>query len=159
MLLKDIDLDKPHRAHLDILGQLADIRAAGWAEFLARWNGVLDISELNKRFFRELSDWYFNARRHCVFPKPAADAKSDDEHISTSLIRLITRVMFSYFLKERGLVPAALFDPNAAPDLLRDTGAEASTYYRAVLQNLFFATLNTEMGERNWKKPDKPRRL
>ena len=156
-MLKDIGIGAAiHPAHFQILNELAGAKtgAHNWTEFLARWNAVLDISELNKRFFRELSDWYFNARRHCVFPKPASDTKTDDEHISTSLIRLITRVMFSYFLKERDLVPAPLFDPQGAPALLRETDADASTYYKAVLQNLFFATLNTEMDERAWKAPD-----
>ena len=120
-MLKDIRIENIHPAHFQILRELKDAKtgAHNWTEFLKAWNRVLDISELNKRFFSQLSDWYFNARRHCVFPKPKDDDKSDEEHISTSLIRLITRVMFSYFLKERGLVPAALFQRDEVKSLLK----------------------------------------
>jgi hypothetical protein len=31
------------------------------------------------------------------------------------------------------------------PELIRDVAPDGSTYYTAILQNLFFATLNTEM--------------
>jgi len=153
VLLKDIRLENTHRAHLDILTELglAQSRARDWKEFLAEWNRVLDISELNKKFFAELSDWYFHARHVCVFPQPKSDTKTPDEHISTSLIRLITRVMFAYFLKERDLVPARVFEPDELQKLLKDTSSDSSSYYQAVLQNLFFATLNTEIPDRDWK--------
>ena len=120
-MLKDIGIENIHPAHFQILNELAGAQtgARNWTEFLARWNAVLDISELNKRFFSQLSDWYFNARRHCVFPRPADDDKTDEEHISTSLIRLITRVMFSYFLKERGLVPDEMFQRDEVKSLLK----------------------------------------
>ena len=39
-------------------------------------------------------------------------------------------------------------------ELLNDFGG--SDYYRAVLQNLFFATLNTEMGERGFSTRTEP---
>lgn len=74
--------------------------------------------------------------------------KKESVRNATSVIRLITRLIFVWFIKERGLVPFELSslkqvlkqDPDAAP--------EESTYYKAILQNLFFATLNMEMGER-----------
>jgi len=154
-LIRDIALSSPHPGHLRILEDLAlpALRASNWETLHAEWKRVLDLSLLNKRFFRELSDWYFHARHVCTFPKPEGDIKTDDEHGSTSLIRLITRVMFAYFLKERGLVPAALFSPDEAPALLKPSG-DASGYYKAILQNLFFATLGTEINERGWKKPN-----
>ncbi|MBY4591959.1 Eco57I restriction-modification methylase domain-containing protein [Rhizobium sp. 8Z] len=71
------------------------------------------------------------------------------------LIRLLTRVIFCWFLKERGLIPESLFRREELKQLLRtDPGAalEEGNYYRAILQNLFFATLNTEMGDgRKWR--------
>lgn len=107
---------------------------------------MLDLSELNRRFFRELSDWYFWARQEAQFP-----AARNEEECSVAVIRLITRAMFVYFIKERGLVPGEFFNPDALPGLLKDTTPAAGTYYNAILQNLFFAALNAEPGARGWQ--------
>ncbi|MDX9881215.1 MAG: TaqI-like C-terminal specificity domain-containing protein [Prolixibacteraceae bacterium] len=51
-------------------------------------------------------------------------------------------------MKEKGLVPEALFDKNKITGTLQAFNPNAednSDYYKAILQNLFFATLNTEM--------------
>ncbi len=52
-------------------------------------------------------------------------------------------------------MPNALFDPAELKALLNEepaTHRDGSAYYKAVLQNLFFATLNTEMSEdRKWR--------
>ncbi|HEY3966342.1 MAG TPA: Eco57I restriction-modification methylase domain-containing protein, partial [Planctomycetaceae bacterium] len=49
-------------------------------------------------------------------------------------------------------MPDALFDPDQAPGLLKSDAPRSSTYYQAILQNLFFATLNQEMGQREFRK-------
>jgi type I restriction-modification system DNA methylase subunit len=60
-------------------------------------------------------------------------------------IRLITRLIFVWFIKEKGLLPDDLFN-KARLDLLLNYGdPNDSAYYKAILQNLFFATLNQEM--------------
>ncbi len=51
-------------------------------------------------------------------------------------------------LKEKDLVPDALFDPRELKKILDPKSKEKSLYYKAILQNLFFATLNTEMGDK-----------
>ncbi len=61
-----------------------------------------------------------------------------------------------WFLREKNLVPDALFDPKALKKILKPDSKEESLYYKAILQNLFFATLNTEMGKREFRaEPDK----
>lgn len=149
-LLKDIGLENTHAAHFKILKDLKDASGGvrNWTEFLRKWNEVLDISALNKRFYEELSNWFFAARNYVEFPDSSENATE------RSLIRLITRLIFTWFVKERGLVPEALFQPEHIKALLKDTKADSDTYYRAVLQNLFFATLNTEMDERRFRKQD-----
>ena len=156
VLLKDIDLANTHRAHVEILRELTGIRADNWADFLARWNAILDTSELNRKFYRELSNWYFWACQHVEFPRPADDTRSLEEHQAMSVIRLITRLMFVWFIKERDLVPAELFERAEVEQMLHSLAPDDSTYYRAILQNLFFATLNTELGEkqRAWASDD-----
>jgi hypothetical protein len=98
---------------------------------------------LNKQFYQELSYWYFWALRHVEFPD---DTEKDREvRNATSVIRLITRFMFVWFLVEKKLVPEALFDKDELDEHLNYKDCHDSTYYKAILQNLFFATLNTKM--------------
>ena len=63
--------------------------------------------------------------------------------------------MFVWFIKERGLVPTKLFSPaDLSKDVLKSFDSESSdtNYYKAVLQNLFFATLNQTHGAREFRK-------
>jgi adenine-specific DNA-methyltransferase len=155
-LIQDIRLANTHRAHIEILYDLslgALHQKYPFTNFVGlheAWQKTLDTSELNKRFFQDLANWYFWALPQVRFPKNAPkDADSQD---SLSLIRLITRVIFCWFLKEKGLLPSALFDEHKIPELLLDVNLKESTYYKAILQNLFFATLNQEMGKREFRK-------
>ena len=154
-LIKDIDVRNPHRAHLEILTDLSLgvlYHQHGFTNFLElhqAWQKTLDTSELNKRFFKEIADWYFWAVGKATFPSDAGD----DETVrnATCIIRLITRLIFVWFLKEKDLVPDALFNDDDLSELLTNLDAQESTYYKAILQNLFFATLNQEMNT-----PEKP---
>jgi hypothetical protein len=143
-IIKDISFASPHRAHVEILhdlsiGELQSQAGFGnFAELQKAWEQVLDTSALNKKFFRELADWYFWAVDTVKFPK--------DAETQMSVIRLITRLIFVWFIKEKGLVPPELFDERRLKDLLYFNDPQKNTYYKAILQNLFFATLNTEMG-------------
>ena len=148
-LIKDIDFKNPHRAHIDILFDLAREplnRTHGVRNFVElhrAWEKTLDISELNKRFFNELADWYFWAVDQVRFPE---DAGEDVEvRNATCIIRLLTRLIFVWFIKEKGLVPDALFYPEDLGGILNSLNPQESTYYKAILQNLFFATLNQEI--------------
>ncbi|MFZ4444522.1 MAG: hypothetical protein ACOYOY_14035, partial [Planktothrix agardhii] len=141
-LLRDIDIRQPHTGHERILADLkiptvGKDRVNSFEKLYKYWRKVLDVNLLNKKFYQEVSAWYFHACKQVVFPK---DAKDNQE----SLIRLITRLMFVWFLKEKGLVPDALFDHEDMRSLLKSLEPQESTYYKAILQNLFFATLNTE---------------
>jgi len=60
--------------------------------------------------------------------------------------------MFVWFLKRRELIPDKLFDKNELKKILKDFnpyGSE-SNYYKAILQNLFFATLSCKQKERRF---------
>ena len=112
------------------------------------WQKTLDITELNKRFYQEVADWYFWALDNVRFPKDAP--KDADDRDAISLIRLLTRLIFCWFIKEKGLIPDTIFNERALAALTkgfapRDHANTDSVYYKAILQNLFFATLNTEM--------------
>ncbi len=159
-LIKDIRLNNPHRAHLDILSELSLEECAGWIEnknkqknfdgLLSAWLAKLDTEELNKRFYMQLFKWFERAEQKCTFPgRKNKVFLSPQEHI----IRLITRLMFIWFIKEKGLIAPALFNEEKIRTLLKDYDPDnGASYYRAVLQNLFFATLNTETGKRHFSK-------
>ena len=148
-LLRDINIKNPHSGHAKILADLkiptaGKDRVDSFDKLYKYWQKVLDVSLLNKQFYKEVSTWYFHACKQVIFPK---DAKGNQE----SLIRLITRLMFVWFLKEKGLVPDALFDKDDIQSILKSLEPQESNYYKAILQNLFFATLNTE-GKREFIK-------
>ena len=156
-LIREIDPANPHRAHRDLLDALALPARLEWMDahgkprnfdgLLAAWLAALDTEELNRRFYRDLFAWFERARDAARFPTDEAVTLAPEEHI----IRLITRLLFVWFLKEKGLVAGELFVEHQAAQLLKDYDrAGGDSYYRAVLQNLFFATLNTEIGQRGF---------
>src|SRR3990172_5256252 len=150
-LIKDIQTAAPHRAHIEILFDLSvdELRrnqtVDNFDALHAAWRKALDSSELNKRFFREVANWYFWALRSVEFPEDAE--KNKDVRNAISVIRMITRLIFIWFVKEKGLIPDELFNQTKLKSLLNLTDKNQSTYYKAILQNLFFATLNTEMNK------------
>lgn len=162
-LIREIDPRQPHRAHLDILRDLAlDARlhwmstrgkARNFDGLLAAWLAVLDTEELNRRFYGDLFTWFQRAVTEARFPTDERTTQAPEEHV----IRLITRLMFVWFIKEKGLVHEHLFVEERVSPLLhgydRETG---DSYYRAVLQNLFFATLNTEVSKRGFSTRRNP---
>ena len=158
-LVKDIYLKAPHRAHLDILSELALTECKQWITdnnkkrnfdgLLEAWLSKLDTEVLNKRFYKELFGWFNRAVKECRFPDKEKKTLSRQEHI----IRLITRMLFIWFIKEKGLIAPELFNERKVRGLLKDYDPdEGDSYYRAVLQNLFFATLNTEIKKRGFSE-------
>ena len=129
------------------------------------------VEVLTKEFYQELSDWYAWAIKIIRFPNDLNDKTDDDKFNNESAIRLITRLIFVWFLKQRHLVPDEFFDekyiadnliasfnPHAKVDLFYKS--DESKYYKAILQNLFFAMLNSpitpegskELSERHFRK-------
>ena len=149
--IKGIRVENPHRAHVEILYDLAFPRLAAvykvtnFVELHDAWRKTLDISDLNKRFYKDLANWYFWAREQVKFP--AQPGVADEANRATNVIRLITRLTFVWFLKERGLVPDDLFRREHLASVLTDLSPKTSTFYKAILQNLFFVTLNTPMDD------------
>ncbi len=162
-LVKDIDLAKPHRAHVEILADLslaAIARKKAPADFrdlYDRWIETLSAAELNKRFYAELADWFAWASTKADLVQFPKGQPADDGGKEVGLIRLLTRLMFVWFIKEKGLVPLDLFNADTLGKLLKappQSTPAGHDFYLAILQNLFFATLNTEMDQRRWRKDD-----
>lgn len=112
------------------------------------------VEVLTKEFYNELSDWYAWAIKIIRFPNDINDDADDAKYNNESAIRLITRLIFVWFLKQRHLVPNEFFDEKyIAENLIKDFDPHKtdglfehksleSKYYKAILQNLFFAMLN-----------------
>lgn len=73
-LIQDIRCVNTHRAHIEILFDLsldALFEKHGFTNFVelhVAWQKTLDTSTLNKRFYRELANWYFWAIQTVQFP-------------------------------------------------------------------------------------------
>jgi REP element-mobilizing transposase RayT len=151
IIMRDIFTKNTHAGHLRILLDL--VKPAGvtnYAQLHAQWLQVLDVNILNKKFFQELANWYFWALDKVQFPDDIE--KKKDVRNATNLIRLITRVIFIWFIKEKHLVPASLFNEKYLENILKDfqKNQKSSNFYQAILQNLFFGTLNQKMDERDF---------
>ncbi len=159
------EVGSPARTTIERLGELAftleDLGPTGQPPITAvtdKLTAAFSVEAVTKKFYQEIANWYFWAREHVVFPMPQTE-KNRDAYISQSLIRLITRLIFCWFVKEMGLIPRQLFDPGTLCTLLKDGAklpvSKTTTFYKAILQNLFFATLNQEIGKREFRKRNK----
>ena len=146
-LIKDIDLNSPKRAHIDIISELSlhhlieNESVTNFDTLHDAWEGILNTEALNKRFYRDLEEWYEWAasKETCKFP---------DKENKMQIIRMITRLLFIWFLKEKDLIPSDIFEEESMQVYLKNYDSETSDYYQAILQNLFFATLNTPIDKR-----------
>ena len=152
-IIRDISLQEPHRGHLDILASFAipnlvhpqRLPIDDFDALHATWEEIFNVDLLNKRFYRELANWYFWALPQIDFPDN--NGSDDEKHRATSLIRLLTRIIFCWFLKEKGLVPEKLFNSAELESILTNLDPDTFSYHQGILQNLFFATLNQRMGK------------
>jgi len=172
-ILRDVEIENPHTGHLKILEELKITRSGkkrinSFERLYQYWQEVFSVSLLNKKFYTELSNWYFWAIKKVSFPGVLSETDSDGlfkieskvkEHNAKNIIRLLTRLLFVWFIKEKKLIPEELFDlevlqknilKKVSPfhekhtlfDKTNKDDSKKSIYYKAILQNLFFATLN-----------------
>ena len=152
-LLRKVDCLNPHRGHLMVLESLYDKTYPTFDDLYTNWQKVFSSELLTKKFYGELSDWYAWAVQVARFPNDLRTTEDDEKFNHESCIRLITRLIFVWFLKRKHLIPEEFFDedyirehfieefnPHARKTMFYD--AEQSKYYRLILQNLFFAMLN-----------------
>ena len=117
------------------------------------------VEVLSKEFYEKLYHWYLWARDKrtgVTFPDNPCIDDDDRDKIEVKMIRLITRMLFVWFIKQKNLVPNDLFDVDYLKTILRDFDPYSSkqgNYYNAILQNLFFATLNQECDKREFIQP------
>ena len=157
-LLRDINCEHPHRGHIDILESIGDKAYPTFEELYKHWMQVFSNELLTKKFYSELSDWYAWAVQVVRFPNDLNTTDDDEKFNHESCIRLITRLIFVWFLKQKHLIPEEFFDEDYIRDHFIENfdphdrenmlyNPEKSKYYRLILQNLFFAMLNCPIVE------------
>lgn len=167
-ILRNINCAAPHRGHIDILDSLGDKAYPTFEELYKHWMEVFSNELLTKKFYTELSDWYAWAVKVAKFPNNIHTVEDDIKFNHEACIRLITRLIFVWFLKQKHLIPEEFFDekyicenlidnfnPHDTQNLLYNTGE--SKYYRLILQNLFFAMLNCPIVAEGKTTPDNRR--
>jgi len=120
---------------------------AGDFSSLEKIKDAFSVEKVTKDFYKDIANWYFWAVQQSKFPK---DAEVEENGRNIAIIRLITRLIFIWFMRERNLVPGVLFDKEKIKSYLKDLTPGETTYYKAILQNLFFATLSTKQKERKF---------
>ena len=109
---------------------------------------AFSVEALTKQFYKDLFEWYqwaVDPASNITFPNNTAIEDDDRDDIETKVIRMITRIMFVWFIKQKDLVPNKLFDIDYLTTIIKDFDPYSKTkgnYYNAILQNLFFGTLN-----------------
>ena len=123
----------------------------------ADWAKAFAIEPVTKAFYQEIFTWFETARPRIKLPLSNAVrilGRSEDDLQSEAVIRLVIRMIFIWFMKEKsGLVPEFLFNKPEVEKYLRlPINDQNHSYYNTVLQNLFFATLNCPQDSRRFRK-------
>ena len=119
---------------------------------------AFSVESLTKRFYSDLFDWYLWAlepKSGISFPDLTTSKRDERDDIEQKIIRLITRLMFVWFIKQKKLVPDKLFEEEFLNKTLRNfkpLDSKDGSYYNAILQNLFFATLNRAIVDEDGKR-------
>ena len=131
-LIKGINFADHHRAHIDILFDLyiaelhREHQFSNFPELHEAWRKTLDTEALNKQFYQMLFDWFEWAISEARFPENEKRTVKPEEHV----IRLITRLLFVWFIKEKGLVADELFNEMQVARLLKNYDHDtADSYY------------------------------
>lgn len=147
-ILRNINCEHTHAGHTQILNQLASESFDTFEKLYKHWMKVFNSELLTKKFYNDLFEWYqwaVDPASKVTFPGNADTQSDDREDIDTRVIRLITRLMFVWFIKQKGLVPDCIFNEEYLKSILKDFDPQSerdANYYQAILQNLFFGTLN-----------------
>ena len=154
-LIKDIKLTQPHRAHLEILKEISlqNLQVRNFNQLHKALSTILDIQTLNEKFYKDLTKWYYYAVKHIKLPHTPDHYRSKEAHTKSFTVKLIARILFSWFLKEKGLINKDLLElydyfDNRKPLLKNENERDfddLNCYYRGVLQTLFYNCLNTPL--------------
>ena len=116
---------------------------------------AFSVETLTKQFYKDLFEWYqwaIDDSTQVTFPNNITTEDDDRDDVEKKIMRMITRIMFVWFIKQKELVPNRIFDIEYLSTILKEFDPYSTTvgnYYNAILQNLFFATLNCAIEDEN----------
>lgn len=118
---------------------------------------AFSVEGLTKEFYDRLFAWFCwvtDDATNITYPNDSKDNQTK-AFLAQGVIRLVTRLMFVWFVRQKNLISAELFDKEKLTSLLKSFDADSmedDNYYRCILQNLFFATLNCPSEKRKFQK-------
>lgn len=105
------------------------------------------VEKLTTDFYKELQNWFACALDVVSFPNDLDNPNDDDKYNAESTIRLITRLIFVWFLKQKGLIPNEFFDEKYIADnlfviflLMNSLASLKKNHWKANTTKLFFRT-------------------
>jgi hypothetical protein len=162
-LIKDISVTTPHRAHLEILADLSyqrlkeDHQIDSFIALHEAWQQVLDTRLLNKQFYQELAILFTRlvggergtgkkvVKEAGVLQLPSIR----DERVRKEFaVRLLGRLLFCWFLQKKTSAAGLSLVPETILSVHSVTTPRDLDFYHAVLEPLFFETLNKPLVER-----------
>lgn len=124
------------------------IQRVGEGDF-SSLNGIKEafsVEKVTKEFYADISNWFDWALQTVRYPD---EARITEKGFEMSVIRLITRMIFIWFMRVKGFISKDLFDEQTIRFMIAEfDDPDSSSYYKAILQNLFFATLSKEVDKR-----------
>lgn len=148
-IIKDINIEQTHAGHQQILNDLKAIENSdslfakpilNYEQLYKKWLDVFDLKILGDQFYLDIAKWYHWALPQITF--------REDVNKLDYTLKIITRTVFIWFLKEKSMIEEYLFDRNTLSKILNDFSDQKSTFYKAILQTLFFGVLNEKIENR-----------
>ncbi len=151
------------RRHSYVLG--SDVGIATARKYLANMGPITDFENLqlrfsvevvNKDFYGEIAGHFYQLvgrydENNAVLTKPLLKlpgGKSKVEDLQNYSVRLLGRVIFLWFLKQKTSTTGV---PLLEPDLLKKTGDEYKSFFHDRLEPIFFEILNKQVSQRESK--------
>ena len=91
---------------------------------------AFSVEKLTKDFYNRLFEWFqwtVSEEVGITYPNDTTIAEDDREKLEVQVIRLTTRLLFCWFIKQKDLVPNSLFDKAALSNILKDFDPDSRT--------------------------------
>ncbi|MDQ4077021.1 MAG: type II restriction endonuclease, partial [Chloroflexota bacterium] len=133
-----VDTLNPTRHDLDVLEGLA-VEGRDPDELYQAHVEAFDVERVTNRFYREYAALFERVQEAIRTNNRGVAAFNDPDTLHTFTQRLLGRLMFLYFIQEKGWLAG---DPKFLSNQYRKTVGDEGNYYALVLMPLFFETLN-----------------
>jgi hypothetical protein len=152
ILLKDINLEKPHPAHSKILEKLKNetTTVKNFDELHENWLKVLNIKELGDEFYKKILEKYNNLVEKIMLPTHTNPSENDKKDFA---LRLVGRLIFCWFLKAKGWIGEDILSSKIVDvEFIRQNEI---SFYHQILELLFFESLNKDQKDRDFENKEK----